>query len=590
MQTMIKSIKIENVRGICNRTFEFNEPPMSPNKVHILIAPNGFGKSSIATAFYNMNRSRLSLKEVDCYEHDESKKPELTICLQVGSDTTLLVANQSVNTISKEFDTFVIKAPNKVKATQRPTAGGHTYSVAEQIIEEIELCKIPEKQGFDYVPASVRSAFGSCGKALPNISESLECADTINRFSRSSLGMKALGKRDSARLKKIKDAINLLAGTNAEIIEKINEDKIEGIKGFECFKEICDIFEQYETFGLRVLASLQLISLHAKDPKLIDKVSEWLTYNKNYKRVRLLLDSCNPNPNWIKTSLRRTSGKVIFSLPKPSFMSNGQRDFLVFVAQLLEFELNAKRSRRILIIDEIFDYLDNSNIIACQYFLKKFIDTSKSDGQEIYPLVLTHLDPAVFNSFVFSKNVQRNHYLDRRDEVDRNGGLFKIIQKRASDPDLEKVFAQYHAHHCLSECVEVDLFEAKGLKKTWGCSATFKKYCQDQAGIYLRDDKSQVDFLAVCLCLRVTIEKLACDQLGDDGMKRHFTLTMRGTLKKLDYAIDGGAKVPELHYLLAGLYNTALHETNPNSDFASPVISKLMNFNIKQMIRSVLSE
>lgn len=587
---MIRSIKIENVRGIGNRTFEFNEPPMTPNKVHILIAPNGFGKSSIATAFDNLNRARLSLKEIDCYEHDESKRPELTICLQVGSDTTLLVANQSVNTISKEFDTFVIKVPNKVKATQRPTASGHTYSVAEQIIEEIELCTIPEKHDFDYAPAKVRIAFGSCGKALPNISDSLECADKMNQFSRSSLGKKVLGRRDSARLTKIKDAINLLTGTNDEIVAKIDEDQTEGIKGFEYFREVCDIFHEYYAFGLRVLASLQLISLHAQNPKLIHKVSEWLAYNQNHNRVRTLLESCNPNPNWIKTNLKRTSGKVIFSLPKPNFMSNDQRDFLVFVAQLLEFELNSKRFRRILVIDEIFDYLDNSNIVACQYFLKKFIDASKLDGHEIYPLILTHLDPSVFNSFVFSKKVQRNHYLDRRDEVDRNGGLHKIIQKRASDPDVETIFAQHHAHYSLSECNEVDLFEAKGLKKTWGCSATFKRYCQDQARNYLRDDCSEVDFLAVCLCLRVTIEKLACDQLDNADMKSIFTSTMRGTLNKLDYAIENGAKVPELHYLLAGLYNTALHETNPNSDFASPVISKLMNFNIKQMIRSVLSE
>ena len=45
VQTKIKSILIENVRGISARNFVFDNPEMIGNKFHLLVAPNGFGKS-----------------------------------------------------------------------------------------------------------------------------------------------------------------------------------------------------------------------------------------------------------------------------------------------------------------------------------------------------------------------------------------------------------------------------------------------------------------------------------------------------------------------------------------------------------------
>lgn len=61
------------------------------------------------------------------------------------------------------------------------------------------------------------------------------------------------------------------------------------------------------------------------------------------------------------------------------------------------------------------------------------------------------------------------------------------------------------------------------------------------------------------------------------------------TIPKLDFAIENGAIVPEVHYLLASLYNSALHPTNGTGDFASPIISKMRNNSIKEMIRDALN-
>jgi len=47
----IREIKIENVRGISSKTILLD---MHPNKVTFFVAPNGFGKTSIARAFASL--------------------------------------------------------------------------------------------------------------------------------------------------------------------------------------------------------------------------------------------------------------------------------------------------------------------------------------------------------------------------------------------------------------------------------------------------------------------------------------------------------------------------------------------------------
>lgn len=182
----------------------------------------------------------------------------------------------------------------------------------------------------------------------------------------------------------------------------------------------------------------------------------------------------------------------------------------------------------------------------------------------------------------------KNHYLDKLAEINRDGGLCRIIRLRGGDSELETVFAAFHAHHSLTECDEKDLFNRKGLKTNWGCSRTFKIYCRDQIEAYLGEDGLEIDYLAVCLGLRIQIEKNACDQLLDSVIQEEFT-NIKKTINKLDFAADNGVDVPELHYLLAGLYNSALHANSSNEDFLTPVVSKLRNLNIRGMVREAFN-
>ncbi|OQB82063.1 MAG: hypothetical protein BWX87_00366 [Bacteroidetes bacterium ADurb.Bin123] len=66
----IKSIEITNVKGIGNHNFQLD---LIPNKPNVLVAPNGFGKSSFGVAFDSLRRNKIEL-DAKNYHNDNSKK------------------------------------------------------------------------------------------------------------------------------------------------------------------------------------------------------------------------------------------------------------------------------------------------------------------------------------------------------------------------------------------------------------------------------------------------------------------------------------------------------------------------------------
>jgi len=59
----IWSIELTNVKGIGNHTFQLD---LIPNKPNILVAPNGFGKSSFGIAFDSLRRNKIELDAKNC--------------------------------------------------------------------------------------------------------------------------------------------------------------------------------------------------------------------------------------------------------------------------------------------------------------------------------------------------------------------------------------------------------------------------------------------------------------------------------------------------------------------------------------------
>ena len=96
----IKSITIDNVRGFEHWTLE---QAILPNRPNILVAPNGFGKSSIATAFASLSGNRIEVKKENKPNELETLISQLKIELTTGQQ---IIANSTINTISDAFDIY----------------------------------------------------------------------------------------------------------------------------------------------------------------------------------------------------------------------------------------------------------------------------------------------------------------------------------------------------------------------------------------------------------------------------------------------------------------------------------------------------
>ena len=97
IQTKIRSISIENVRGISSAKFVFDVPEMLGNKFHLLVAPNGFGKSSFAGAFSSLKPRSLKLPSSLLHKEDESNKAKIEISYSVDDIEMTVSADEGSN-------------------------------------------------------------------------------------------------------------------------------------------------------------------------------------------------------------------------------------------------------------------------------------------------------------------------------------------------------------------------------------------------------------------------------------------------------------------------------------------------------------
>lgn len=120
---------------------------------------------------------------------------------------------------------------------------------------------------------------------------------------------------------------------------------------------------------------------------------------------------------------------LIVKWPKAHEISNGQRDILNIYNSAFKIKKSLKKKDCILIIDEIFDYMDDANFITFQYFISTFIDEMKKQKRRIFPILLTHLDPLFFNHFCFNDTKIKVSYL-KEPNIKSNKELLKIIYNR----------------------------------------------------------------------------------------------------------------------------------------------------------------
>jgi len=211
-------------------------------------------------------------------------------------------------------------------------------------------------------------------------------------------------------------------------------------------------------------------------------------------------------------------------------------------------------------------------------YLTRFIKQFKESDRKIYLLILTHLYPGYFKNFYFSK--QKVYYLEGpQSSPDRK--VEKIIINR-DDPLIKDEISNKFLHHNPMSISLMSEFQQLQLDSSLSDSSAFNQYIEGEFDNYL--NHQNFDPISVCCAIRCKIEKLAFNQLNPPDQIQF--LDKKNTIKKLVFAVESGAVVPEIHFLLGILHNSHLHMRESVDNF-TPILSKLNNITIRKMIESL---
>jgi ABC-type cobalamin/Fe3+-siderophores transport system ATPase subunit len=504
---MIKVIEIENIKGISYKRFELN---IVPNKPSLLVAPNGFGKSSLATAFNSMNNSKIKLnEEEDFHNEDETNIPRISINYDKQNETFIREATNTKNEISRDIDFFVINNQTRPKGI----ASLYGRATARLEIQDIVLVdKIPDKASFNYSHKEYQTHFGRNSKIILNIENILTNLTIVEKLSEQYRSLeRGNGDRIQKKIKSIIENINAQQKTKEALLDWIEQNELNKLRQIEHVNTIGNLINEMDnnySETICYLSAIQLIWLYNQNIPQFKKACIYSNYCLEKQRFDKTLTDFDCT--WKKIRSCETHGKLVVKFPKATSISNGQRDILTFISMLFKAERHLKKNINIIIIDEVFDYLDDANLTAAQYYITLFIDNYKKIGKEIYPIILTHLNPMYFKNFAFSD--QRVYYLDNSNiSINVNQHIERLLKKR-NDVTIKNDIDLYLFHYNPNPINKRTEFKALSLPEKWGEATNFVEHVKAEIMKYL-DGKSSYDPFAVCCALRLKIEEIAYGRL-----------------------------------------------------------------------------
>lgn len=576
----INSIQIKNVRGIGDKTIQLN---MLPNKPSLLIAPNGSGKSSFAFAFQWLNRLRLKLDPDNAFKGDVNNKPELIVETD-EPENNIYVADESHNDVSKRFGIAVIN--NGLSATTPHVYNGIQTDKARISVPDIVLLdKMPSNIQLNDNFLDIYGFSESPEGLFPVISAFIESNRFMALLDYESLKMT---KRPMQFLQKILDRIKAYDGTRNEMQNKIMLEEKENLESFMQIRYAEDAFKKYQSDLSEVKQLLYALRLVTLAYRLSDEFIARIAYSQAWieeERIKKLFGSLKST--WKELKPHRIGTQVILKLGDVQRISNGERDILILLGHLFEASRKLNKVDNILIIDEVFDYLDDANLIAAQHYINLFIRQLKDEGKNIYPIILSHINPSYYLTFAFRS--MKVYYQNSLQYPNASDNMLKLIRKRVelermNNDDADKISKyMFHYHTDYSE----DMTSIIGINDpNWGNIPKFKSYCLNQVEEYISGNR--YDALGVCVALREMVEKISYDKLCSDIQKTKFLDDIRGTENKIDYVESLGFVLPDTFSILGLIYNDHLHLNNRNNiDLRQTLYSRLENNTVKGMIGEI---
>jgi len=532
---VIEKIKICCIKkcdeNCCEYDFKMmdkNGHGLLPNKLNVLYAPNGEGKSTLSQSFrlIQENKTKIKLKKERYYLLHNMKEEcinnfSIEIEALLNNGKLLCKSDINKNDIKNFFLIFSINNNLNVKAKRHQYRGAS----ANMIIDKINLIEaIPDKITFNQI------------------------------YDKNLLDNNKIRCNKKSLEKYILDNLELIENNIINIFKNYKKNQFKRLQENHSS-------EQQEFFCIFLL--------YSNNKSVFMKYLQYLKYQLFKKRAQYIL-------NQLKTfnfELKFKNGIVEF--PKDAnLISNGQRDVLVFISNLLKVEweilYQLQNKPGILIIDEVFDYLDDANFLVAQYYLTELIQKIKKSGKVLFTLLLTHLSPIHFKHFYFQrKKIKKEFFLMPQPSI--NPLIEEIVKKRNSS---EKGSEEYNGYSKLLHFNEDKKYKYE--------SYNYNKILEEinkEFNKYLNNDETYCP-ISVCLYLRIKIEEEAFLILRESHPESIFDfLEKHTTIDKLKILNNLGVKVPESWFLLSAIYNDYLH--NESNKF---LLYKLNNLVIKNII------
>lgn len=533
----ISKIRIQNVKGKENWSHTFDG--LCSGRVNLFVAPNGYGKSTIATAFRAAAHGRMNLEKGDLYHGDEANVPSLEMTYTEDGVTRTVVSDNVRGEISKCFTVFTISSPLYAKPTGRSMRGFATHS-AELHVRDVKVCDVSEKAVVAYSIAKNRKRFG---KDAPNIGQFLISEEGLRFVVDNKAALKKCA--DEKRIQRLLDKV---PSRETDAVALRNQGTVCQL--MDSLSAQFDLADEVSAWYLvQIVAAIKEQGVEA-----FKKALSWVTFTKRKSLVNERLTEFDTAGLGLHAEQHK--GKLVIAFGRAGRMSNGERDVLTFVASLIAFEARLVNKPGILVIDEVFDYLDGANLLAVQYYLSRMMREVKASERTVIPIIMTHLDPAVFVNY--SLKGMSVHYLTGRSGIDLNDNIAKMLLLRSElkgqgeSNDYEKYLLHYHPDNWtvpedIVKRLPDGFFPNSKSLRDWLYKEVEEEYLVG----------SSYNALAVILALRMKVEEKTVQLLPEDKKAGYYE--QHGSNKKLGYAEDCGTDLPELFWLLQPLYNDPAH-------------------------------
>ena len=595
---LLKRIKIENIKG--KDCFEVEFTDLTANQPNIIVAPNGYGKSTIATAFKAAGSGKMKLDTKDVYQQNLDNHPKLEIELY-GENAGVLISTDTEGNISRHLSLYTISSPLYAKSTTRGF-NRNVAATADLRVEQIVVYKsIPEKHSLSYSHRIISSEFGNRSKLFLNISKMLTNCNNIGQLMEIKDCLKRCCVQQGVQVAftQFFDDCAII-GTATNIKRRIPQSAIAVLSEKRNVKELFNCIDTMESKPVgwcdvdTVFTAIQLCKIMNQhyvrnENDILKKVHAYLAYKEAKELIDERLHLFNTTGRSIKT--REDHGKLVISFDRATSMSNGERDILSFIANITKFEIGFKKQIGILIIDEVFDYLDGSNILAVQYYLSELIKKCKLEGKVLFPIIFTHLDPEVFANYYFKK--KKVHYISSFAHIELDSQIIKLLRLRENSElsDDEKGKIEKYYIHFIDETYSLATTLANKVSSDFDESnASFREslYKEITTKYLLMNDSYNPTMIIAGV--RIRIEELIYKELNQCDQCEF--IRQHKMINKLTFAENHGIDVPELFYLLQPLYNDGLHLGGNDNEVRRKIKScylKTNNLHIRRIIQMLFS-